>query len=51
MRKICVVTGTWIALAERNDVHHLQASAIADELGRAKTLLITSDYVLDEALT
>ncbi len=51
MKKVFVDTGAWIALAERSDVHHLQANAIADELGKENSLLITSDYVLDEALT
>jgi predicted nucleic acid-binding protein len=46
-----VDTGAWIALAQQRDVHHLQASAISDKLNSENTLLITSDYVLDEALT
>jgi predicted nucleic acid-binding protein len=44
-------TGAWIALAEQRDVHHLHANVIADELSRTNTILITSDYVLDEAIT
>lgn len=44
-------TGAWIALAQQRDVHHIQATAIAEELSRANTILITSDYVLDEAIT
>jgi hypothetical protein len=51
VKKVFVDTGAWIALAERSDVHHLQAGAIADKLNRENTLLITSDFVLDEALT
>jgi predicted nucleic acid-binding protein len=51
VKRVFVDTGAWIALAEQSDVHHLQAIAIADELSRANTLLITSDYILDETIT
>ena len=51
MKKVFVDTGAWIALAEQSDVHHLQAIAIADELSRVNTLLMTTDYILDETIT
>ena len=51
MKKVFVDTGAWIALAQQRDVHHLQASAISEKFNRENALLITSDYVLDEALT
>lgn len=51
MKKVFVDTGAWIALAERNDVHHLQACAFADQLRRENAILITSDYVIDETIT
>lgn len=43
MKKVFVDTGAWIALAERSDVHHPQAGAIADKLNRENTLLMTFD--------
>jgi predicted nucleic acid-binding protein len=51
VKRVFVDTGAWIALAEQSDVHHLQAIAIADELSRANTLLMTTDYILDETIT
>ena len=44
-------TGTWCALYDRSDIHHVRASTFLRELKGQKVRLITSDYVIDEALT
>jgi len=44
-------TGAWCALYDRSDVHHVRASTFLRELKEQKVRLITSDYVIDEALT
>ncbi len=45
---IFVDTGAWFATVVASDVNHARATAW---LGSNRDLLVTSDYVLDEALT
>ena len=51
MKRVFVDTGAWIALAVKNDNYHMQALQIATDLKSHNTLLMTSDYVLDETVT
>lgn len=51
MRRIFVDASGWIALYNRRDDHHLQAALAFRSLQNTPVRLITSDYVMDEALT
>src|SRR5437660_417046 len=44
-------TWAWLALANRRDSHHDQAATADRELEEAAFVAVTSDYILDEALT
>lgn len=48
---IFVDTGAWIAIYKRNDRHHREAVAIYNNLRDQETQLLTTDYVIDEAVT
>lgn len=48
---IFVDTGAWIAIYKRNDRHHREAMAIYNNLRDRETQLLTTDYVIDEAVT
>ncbi len=49
---IFVDTGAWKALKDPDDQHHEEATAFHRELAKGgHGALVTSDYVLDEALT
>ena len=48
---IFVDTGAWIAIYKRNDRHHRAAIAIYNNLRNRETQLLTTDYVIDEAVT
>ena len=48
---IFVDTGAWIAIYKRNDRHHRAAIAIYNNLRDGETQLLTTDYVIDEAVT
>ena len=44
-------TWAWVALADRSDPYHRQATAQHKKLRRAKRRYVTTDYVLGEAIT
>jgi predicted nucleic acid-binding protein len=46
-----VDTSGWYALIDRRDVFHAKAVAALEEVIAAKSRLLTTDYVLDEAYT
>ena len=48
---IFVDTGAWIAILNRRDQHHQEASAIYRNLQRQQIRLLTTDYVFDETVT
>ena len=48
---IFVDTGAWIAVYKRNDRHHRAAVAIYNNLRAREIQLLTTDYVIDEAVT
>ena len=49
--KVFIDTSGWYAVSSRKDVNHNAADAYYRRLLRRKTLLLTSDYVLDETIT
>ncbi|MFQ5595362.1 MAG: type II toxin-antitoxin system VapC family toxin [Anaerolineae bacterium] len=51
MRRVFVDSSGWIALHNRRDDHHAQAEQAFKSLQNTAVRLITSDYVIDEALT
>ena len=51
MEKVFVDTSAWVALFVANDIHHKRATAIYGTLQDHKSLLYTSDYVVDETIT
>lgn len=51
MNKVFVDTGGWVGLFNKRDKFHLQAQSIYKDIKSNKFLLLTSDYVIDEALT
>lgn len=51
MRRVFVDASGWIALHNRRDNHHAAAVAAFRSLAETPVRLITSDYVVDEALT
>ncbi|MBI1870672.1 MAG: type II toxin-antitoxin system VapC family toxin [Chlamydiae bacterium] len=51
MGKIFVDTSAWVALFIENDHLHSRALPIFEKIYRTKTMLYTSDYVIDETLT
>ena len=46
-----VDSGAWIALHSLRDQHHAEAFAIFSSLEQRKARLLTTDYVIDEAVT
>jgi len=48
---VFVDTGAWIALTDRADQYHRDATAIYTRLKQQRVRLVTSDYVLDETMT
>ncbi len=48
---IFVDTGAWIAMSEQSDQYHHEAVAIYAILKRRKARFLTTDYVIDEAVT
>ena len=44
-------TWAWVALADRSDPYHRQATAQHKKLRGAKRRYVTTDYVLGEAIT
>ncbi len=48
---IFVDTGAWIALSEESDQYHHEAVASYAKLKRRKARFLTTDYVIDEAVT
>lgn len=48
---IFVDTGAWIAILNRRDQHHQEAVAMYNKLQQQQTLLLTTDYVIDETVT
>ncbi len=51
MKPVFVDTGAWMAMADANDPVHAASRRKRDELLRGGSLLVSSDYVLDETLT
>jgi len=51
MRALFVDTGGWMAMADAADPAHLASRRSRDELLRDGAILVSTDYVLDEALT
>jgi len=49
--KVFVDTGAWIALYVKDDENHVLAKAQWEELLKQKARLVTSNYVIDEAIT
>jgi len=49
--KLFVDTSAWLALNDKNDQHHNEAVRKASEIKSQKIELITSEYILDEAIT
>ena len=49
--KVFVDTGGWYAVCVPEDTHHSVAARYYADLAIHRTLLLTSDYVLDETLT
>jgi uncharacterized protein len=49
--KLFVDTSAWLALNDRNDQYHNEATAGIVTVKREKIELITSDYVVDESIT
>ena len=48
---VFVDTSGWVALLTHNDGHDARAAVAFEELQRARTVLYTSDYVVDETIT
>ncbi|MBK8870472.1 MAG: PIN domain-containing protein [Elusimicrobia bacterium] len=48
---VFVDTSGWVALLTHNDAHHSRAAAAFEDLQHSRTLLYTSDYVVDETIT
>ena len=48
---IFVDTGAWIAILNPNDQYHPEAMAIYNNLRDREAQLLTTDYVIDEAVT
>jgi len=48
---VFVDTSAWIALTDKSDQYHHEASAIYTKLKLKKARFLTADYVLDEAIT
>lgn len=51
MEKVFVDTSGWVALFVENDADHKKAVSIFEQLKEEKTLIYTSDYVIDETIT
>jgi predicted nucleic acid-binding protein len=48
---IFVDTSAWIALTDTSDQYHPDAKAIYERLKRQRAWLVTTEYILDEAVT
>ena len=48
---IFVDTGAWIALLNPRDQHHHDAVAVFNDLQQQRSRLLSTDYVIDEAVT
>ena len=44
-------TGGWVALFVDNDQNHKKAASIFEDIKNSKTLIYTSDYIIDETIT
>jgi hypothetical protein len=51
LKRVFVDASGWIALHNRRDTHHSAAVAAFHDLADGPVQLVTSDYVVDEALT
>jgi len=51
MKSLFVDTAGWMAMADRNDAHHMDSTQVRDNWLEAGGILVTSDYVIDESLT
>lgn len=49
--KVFVDTSAWVAVMDKSDARHLEASEYHQKLILAKKPIITSDYVLSESFT
>lgn len=50
-RLVFVDTGAWVALRTKRDQHHARARSILRRLKRERTGLVTTEWVLAEAVT
>ncbi len=50
MKQIFIDTGAWCAIEDKRDVHHVEALLFKEEIA-GTCMLVTTDYVLDEAYT
>lgn len=48
MREVCVDTSAWLALADRNEHHHVAVRASYETLIQGGTRLVTTDLVVAE---
>ncbi len=51
MKALFVDTGAWMAMADATDPAHLGSRRARDECLHARGILLTTDYIMDEALT
>lgn len=51
MRRVFVDTQGWVALKYRSDAHFAEARRVFGEMLRDRVLMITTNFVLDEAYT
>ena len=51
LRAVFVDTGAWVALRYRRDQHHGRARKLAERLQRERLGLVTTEWVLGEAVT
>jgi len=51
MEKVFVDTSGWVALFVDNDQNHKKAVSIFEDIKSLKSLIYTSDYIIDETIT
>jgi predicted nucleic acid-binding protein len=49
--KVFTDTSAWIALLVPNDRHHLRAQRVFENILERHTLVVTSNYIIDETVT
>lgn len=51
MTEVFVDTGAWIACINPHDQNYQQATSYLVDLRKSNTIMVTSDYIIDETLT